>query len=804
MLLGVAVIILAASCSAPDPPPAEPVATPPEESAPIESSRPNVIWILMDTLRAENLSCYGYERPTSPTMDALGARGVVFENHFSQGLWTMISVPSLMTGRYFPINVIENFDYRVIHRNPPTTQQTAPEIFKQNGYATAMFTAHRLLVSEWTRLGRAFDEAYPIPNPTGAKPHGTFGDVNDRFFAWHAANPEQPFFAYLHLMDTHFPHMPTGKYAQWLNDDYNREVFGPAGPIDTEQHFAEPDIRRMAGLYDGDILYVDDQLERLLGHLEREGILENTIVVITSDHGDLLGEDGESWGHDGFSHDQIMKVPWIIAGPGVPEGVRMAGLTENVDVLPTLLDLLEFNADAAFDGTSMVPHWSENPVRSPHEYIFTRNPSKRHYDYPTSFIVRTDTFKYELDADSGEEHLWRVPDDAGARENVLDTNRAVADELKAIIEREFRPRFASYMDTEIQWILGRVGGGQSQNWHPMEAVRVVERNEQADDIGTDNLWASLPTMAGPNFLSSCGWQEDAPPVTLSYPVPAGRYHVSLELGQHALLNDRASSVSVKAENDSETAPVLFEKSDEPWFYVYGGTWNIEDGSFDIELDEGRPQDWATFRRLRMHPARYATYSFPISAWSERRRGGSPLTIYPRDAYVIRETASGQMPSEDTDRWQLVVSEDPPFQILESPAESSGGQPLSFNVPLPEGRYAVELEIHTNNGEAAALRVSVQSDETVRTIELSDAAKSAGPFVNAGVWTVADGSLDVTLVVERGSVTLFGLHCIPVSEDDQPLDPSMLTHRGVHPVDPEVSGEAEIVDREDLEAIGYIH
>jgi len=769
----------------------------------------------MDTLRAENLSCYGYERPTSPTIDALGARGVVFENHFSQGLWTMISVPSIMTGRYFPVNVVENFDYRVINRHPPLNQRTAPAIFKANGYQTAMFTAHRLLVSEWSRLGQDFDEAFPVLNPSGTKPHGTASDVNDEFFKWHLTANDQPFFAYLHLMDNHFPHMPTGKYAQWLDDDYSRDVFGPAGPIDTNQQFTAADKRRMAGLYDGDILYADDQLDRLLKHLDRKGILDNTIVVITSDHGDLLGEDGTSWGHDGFSHDQIMRVPWIMAGPGIPEGVRMNGLTENVDVLPTLIELLGLQTDATLDGMSMMSSLTADPVVSPRKHIFTRKPSKRHYDYPTAFLLRTDSFKYELDSDTGEEHLWKVPDNAGSRVDVLDANRVAAAELKAILEEDFKPRFEAYMDTEIHWILGRIGGGQSQNWHPAEAVRVMERHEKADDLGTDNLWVSSPTLAGPNFLTSCGWLEDAPPVTLQYPIPDGRYHVSVELGRHTLLNDRASALMIKAEDDTKYAPVRFDAGSEPWSYVYGGTWTVQDGSFDIELDEGGREEWGTIRRLRMHPAENATYSFPLAALFEQWRGGTPLILEPSDAYVIRNVDAQTNSSASASQWTVERDQESTQVGLIPPLDPGAANPITLSAHIPDGLYSVEFEFGAANRSGGGFVFTIGDHETFVKITIPEDMKEVPLF-----WEVTDlqvsnqtFSLTIDAPKENEMLDLVGFHLYPVNPSRRPadwpmpggaLDPNMLTHRGVHPPDPEASDAAVAVDREDLEAIGYVH
>ena len=132
---------------------------PPDQPAPGAGQRRNVVWICMDALRADHLGCYGYARPTSPAIDRLAGGGTVLENNFSQCAYTWYSVPSFMTGRYFPTLCLgwACSQYRVLYA-PPAQEKLFPEILRENGYDTAMFTAN-LLFQVRDRLGRAFDSA---------------------------------------------------------------------------------------------------------------------------------------------------------------------------------------------------------------------------------------------------------------------------------------------------------------------------------------------------------------------------------------------------------------------------------------------------------------------------------------------------------------------------------------------------------------------------------------------------------------------------------------------------------------------
>lgn len=175
----------------------------PQEPAP-SGNKPSIIWIVLDALRAQSLSCYGYERQTSPFIDSLAARGVLFENHYTQGTWTFPSVPSYMTGRYFPVNCLHP-DGKLSPRIPPNNERLLPSRLSEAGCHTGLFTAHPM-ISRASRLCRAFHRTQALFEGRAAE-KTWLSDCVDEIADGICALPP-PFFAYAHLMDTHAPHTP--------------------------------------------------------------------------------------------------------------------------------------------------------------------------------------------------------------------------------------------------------------------------------------------------------------------------------------------------------------------------------------------------------------------------------------------------------------------------------------------------------------------------------------------------------------------------------------------------------------------
>lgn len=302
--------------------------------------RPNVIVILVDALRADRLGCYGHGGGTSPFLDSCAKKGVLFTHAYSHSSHTKISVAALFTGLIPPSNGIRKAaeaaqvlsgDTSLVSDVLPEGIVTMAERFKQNGYATCgIITNPHLLGS--MGFGQGFDDYVYLHGGARAVL------VNRMAMQWLRSREGGPFFLYLHYMDVHAPYTPPPEYARaftmmlaeaepvWENGPYKGKIEGAR-------------IAWSRALYDAEIKYWDDQWKQFEKALERAGALENTVVVILSDHGEEFYDHG-GFGHGYTCYDEVIHVPLIIRWPGrVPGGVVRPDLAAVIDVYPTLAAL---------------------------------------------------------------------------------------------------------------------------------------------------------------------------------------------------------------------------------------------------------------------------------------------------------------------------------------------------------------------------------------------------------------------------------------------------------------------------------
>lgn len=284
-----------------------------------ERSDVNVVFVLVDTLRADRLGTYGYERATSPTLDALASTGIRFANHLSQSSWTKTSMASIWTAMYPGRTGILRFDHAI-----PSSAVLPAEILSDAGFVTA-----GIWRNGWVAPTFGFEQGFEIyhkpeigmpiesvrresKNPY-AKLAGSDADATDGAIEFMRTNRDKRFFVYMHFMDAH----------QYLSDETSA-IFGT----------------RYSDLYDNSIHWTDRQIAALLAALENLELREKTIVVIASDHGEAFLEHGNE-GHARDLHREVIRTPWIISLPfSLERGIVVDAMTENVDIWPTILDLL--------------------------------------------------------------------------------------------------------------------------------------------------------------------------------------------------------------------------------------------------------------------------------------------------------------------------------------------------------------------------------------------------------------------------------------------------------------------------------
>ena len=426
-----------------------------ESAAAPPPTRANVVWIVLDACRAQNLSCYGYERETSPHIDALAQEGTLFEHVYATALETRPSVSSYMTGRYFPFYYLTvKPGIALEYLAPRPAEMLAPTIFADNGYATVVFSAHGGYLQDHAALVQAFDEAHVLAPAKNAQTstdeaYADFGALNAAVAEWLGKRPPQPFFMYIHAMDTHFPHMYREEFhSKWLPS--GQEPTGirngqPVAPPGTDYGFSEEDIVYIQGLYDGSLAYTDHQIGELIAILKDAGVYENTLCIVTADHGELLATDGRIWGHGGVHYPGgpvlgtscLRRVPCIIKGPGVTANQRIHQLAELTDLLPTLVDWLKLRTEAEFDGKSLASLILDPAAPPIHAYAVTR---ARNIDHePPVLFVDDNKFVFQYDAETGAQWLWEAPHSTVSLENVLNQNPDEAVTRKAYVEKHVLP-----------------------------------------------------------------------------------------------------------------------------------------------------------------------------------------------------------------------------------------------------------------------------------------------------------------------------------------------------------------------------
>lgn len=317
---------------------------------------PSLVYVLLDTTRADRLGAWGHAAGTSPALDALAASGVRFARHFANSHATRPSMPQLMTGRYYGPNILGPFlpdahPREMSFARPDPSLALLPRILAGAGYASAGVSAHTWVGPD-SEFGRAFDhfELLPFGVEEG---HGDARPLVDRAVAlWEARDPDRPFFLYVHFMDAHIPRRVPPGVSPDLVPGYDwrrrfRDTGEPAFARDRRawsrfdaSDFTPADRAYYAARYDVAVRYADGEMGRLLAAIRRgDPHLDDTVVVVTSDHGEELGEDGRVEHSDSLA-DGVQHVPFVVAGAGIAAGQVCAAATEHVDVLPTLLEVL--------------------------------------------------------------------------------------------------------------------------------------------------------------------------------------------------------------------------------------------------------------------------------------------------------------------------------------------------------------------------------------------------------------------------------------------------------------------------------
>lgn len=371
--------------------------------------KPNVILITLDTTRADHLGCYGYPDVKTPHLDSLARRGVLFEQAATVTPLTLPAHCSILTGMYPTYHKVRINGNTALNEE----QTTLAEVFSARGYRCGAFIAAFVLDGRWG-LRQGFDH-YDDQFDLKKYKHIDLGavqrpgnEVMDAALDWLEKEKNSPFFAWIHLYDPHTPYEPP------------------------EPYLSEYRPRGLAGLYDGEIAFMDEQIGRCVNRLERNGLDRSTVLILVGDHGEGLGSHGEGT-HGYYIYDYAVHVPFIVVVPFENlQGVRVPSQVRTVDIFATLMEIAAVAPSLETQGRSLLPEMFR-PEKGEDEFAYSESMSPNlQFGWSSLHSLRTTAHKY-IDAPRAE--LYELSRDPDEQINVLAENTNVARRMKETLDR---------------------------------------------------------------------------------------------------------------------------------------------------------------------------------------------------------------------------------------------------------------------------------------------------------------------------------------------------------------------------------
>jgi len=426
--------------------------------------RPNIILITVDSLRADALGCVGASSAQTPHLDELSRSGLVFSEAIANGPRTQASFPSILCSLY-PLVAGER-------EGLPASATTLGEALQRAGYRTAAFNPSNPFLTRETGYDRGFDlfvdfwDVHPR-HGTGGRPsrlrslrrrmHDALGRrdlgalmlyqaalqaeggqylsgevIAEQGLAW-VREQDRPFFLWLHFMDVHFPYTPLPGQRSWR--DRARYLAALGVMVAGHRRRARRELR---WLYDRRVEAMDAIAGRFFHGLHREGLGQGTVVVLTADHGERFWEH-RGWAHGPDVYDELLRVPLILRGPGIPAGGEVAEQVALIGLAPTILELAELPVPESFQGQSLLPAMvgdreiAEAPVFAEATHSGGRSSRVGIQDRFRIMACRTPSWKLIADEEGPREELYDLVHDPGERQDLIAERRDVADGLRRLL-----------------------------------------------------------------------------------------------------------------------------------------------------------------------------------------------------------------------------------------------------------------------------------------------------------------------------------------------------------------------------------
>lgn len=407
---------------------------------------PNIIVISIDTLRADHLGCYGYGRATSPTLKKLASESMLFEDASAPSPWTSPSHGSLLTGLY-PSSLGLTTKQSAL----PSNAKTLARILSKYNFDTGAFV-NGIYVGKKFGFNKGFDTFEYIPNPNDAK--GTAPTIIHLVKKWLDRHKKNQFFLFVHFFDVHSDYSSLPEYEKQFTGPYEGVFNGSTQQLkdfrEGKLSLDKSDAKHLIDLYDAGIRQFDDRLKVLFDFLEQKGLLENSYVVVTSDHGEEFLEHGGVL-HGKTHYQELIHVPLIIRGPKIPPGLRIKEMVSLVDVMPTMLGLLGIPSLSGFDGYDLRPLWQESGARLPERFIFAE---ADHHNIRDNIkrAVRSRQHKLHYNILSKKIELYNLSEDPQELTNIYSEHAALAkllfQELKKFMQNTKKGQKAAPLSPE--------------------------------------------------------------------------------------------------------------------------------------------------------------------------------------------------------------------------------------------------------------------------------------------------------------------------------------------------------------------
>lgn len=384
---------------------------------------PNIIIVLIDTLRKDHLSSYGYWRNTSPTIDSFAKDGILFKNFFAQSPSTKPSTASLFTSKYpSQHNVIYNKDALA------SSFVTIAEVLKEKGYKTIGFNSNYVINSNFN-FNQGFDEWIEFGSKEVKKIKAK--KITAQLIPWVEKNYDNPFFLYIHYLDPHSPYQAPEPYKNFFDRTYRGNVTGSHKDLRNPKFFQkyQNELKHLISLYDNEIRYVDSEIKKLFDKLKELNILDESIIILTSDHGEGFLEHGRFF-HSYSIYSELINVPLIIRYPKLFKPGQLSNIyTQHIDIFPFLLEALgvessRYNFEGTpliFNITKMDPDITQKTPEVLSEHLRKNNNAQKSLIYKDWKLIK--------DINSNRFRLYNIKSDSKDFYDLIHKERQIALEL---------------------------------------------------------------------------------------------------------------------------------------------------------------------------------------------------------------------------------------------------------------------------------------------------------------------------------------------------------------------------------------